>query len=96
MPQKIAPSALKAQELMALLQTPVTIPPDGAPGLLPAVDSMGPRSLRMRCGFHKRPNMAQTVPPQARPACKSVRRPCGMRRPLRKANAAASACSPSI
>ena len=35
--QKIAPSAVKAQELAALLPTPVTITTDGAPGLIKAV-----------------------------------------------------------
>lgn len=50
------------------LQTPVTMTPDGAPGLIKAIDRMGPRSLRMRCWFHKRQTLMQKVPPQAWPA----------------------------
>ena len=54
------------------LQTPVTITTDGAPGLIKAVDSMWPRSLRIRCWFHKMQNLAQKVPPQAWPAFKAL------------------------
>lgn len=54
------------------LQTPVTITTDGAPGLIKAVDSMWPRSLRMRCWFHKMHNLQQQVPPQAWPAFKAL------------------------
>jgi transposase-like protein len=53
------------------LQTPVTIPTAGAPGVLPAVDSRWPRSRRMRGWFQKRPPLHQQVPPQAWPACKA-------------------------
>lgn len=54
------------------LQTPVTITTDGAPGLIQAVDSMWPRSLRIRCWFHKMQNLHQKVPPQAWPAFKAL------------------------
>jgi transposase-like protein len=54
------------------LQTPVTITTDGAPGLIKAVDSMWPRSLRIRCWFHKMQNLMQKVPPQAWPAFKAL------------------------
>jgi transposase-like protein len=54
------------------LQPPVTITTDGVPGLIQAVEALWPCSLRMRCGFHKRQNVAQQVPPQAWPACKAL------------------------
>jgi transposase-like protein len=54
------------------LQTPVTITTDGAPGLIKAVDAMWPRSLRIRCWFHKMQTLHQKVPPQAWPAFKAL------------------------
>jgi putative transposase len=54
------------------LQTPVTITPDGAPGLLKAVEAMRPRSLRMRCWFHTMQHLYQKVPPQAWPAFQAL------------------------
>jgi putative transposase len=54
------------------LQPPSPIPTDGAPGLSKAIDAMWPRSLRLRCWFHKRQNLPQKVPPQAWPACKAL------------------------
>ena len=67
-----ASAASGLEGLLALvqrgLQTPVTITTDGAPGLLKAVEAMWPRSLRMRCGFHKLPHLPQKGPPQAWPA----------------------------
>jgi transposase-like protein len=54
------------------LQTPVTIMTDGTPGLIKAIDAMWPRSLRMRCWFHKMQNLMQKVPPQAWPAFKAL------------------------
>jgi putative transposase len=54
------------------LQPPITITTDGAPGLCKAVDAMWPRSLRIRCWFHKMQNLAQKVPPQAWPAFKAL------------------------
>src|SRR5713101_6817183 len=49
------------------LQTPVTITTDGAVGLTKAIDAIWPKSLRIRCGFHKMQNFQQKVPPQAGP-----------------------------
>ena len=54
------------------LQTPVTMTTDGAPGLIQAMAAMWPRSLRMRCWFHKMQHLHQKVPPQAWPACKAL------------------------
>lgn len=54
------------------LQTPVTITTDGAPGLIKAVDFVWPRSLRIRCWFHKMQNLMQKIPPQAWPAFKAL------------------------
>jgi transposase-like protein len=54
------------------LQTPVTITTDGAVGLTKAVDAIWPRSLRIRCWFHKMQNLQQKVPPQAWPEFKAL------------------------
>jgi transposase-like protein len=54
------------------VQTPVTIPTDGAAGLTNAIDALWPKSLRSRCGFHKRQNLQQQVPPQAWPEFKAL------------------------
>ena len=54
------------------LQTPVTITTDGAVGLTKAVDAIWPKSLRIRCWFHKMQNLLQKVPPQAWPAFKAL------------------------
>jgi putative transposase len=54
------------------LQTPVTITTDGAPGLTKAIDAIWPKSLRIRCWFHKMQNLQQKVPPQAWPEFKTL------------------------
>lgn len=54
------------------VQTPVTITTDGAPGLIKAVEAMWPKSLRIRCWFHKMQNLMQKVPPQAWPEFKAL------------------------
>ncbi len=54
------------------LQTPVTIRTDGAVGLTKAIDAMWPKSLRIRCWFHKMQNLPQKVPPQAWPEFKAL------------------------
>jgi transposase-like protein len=54
------------------LQTPVTITTDGAVGLTKAIDAIWPKSLRIRCWFHKMQNLQQKVPPQAWPAFKAL------------------------
>ena len=38
------------------MRTPATITTEGAVGLTKASDARGPKSLRMRCWFHKRQN----------------------------------------
>jgi len=53
-------------------QTTVTITTDGAPGLINATDALWPRSLRIRCWFHKMQKRHHKVPPQAWPACKAL------------------------
>jgi putative transposase len=49
------------------LQTPVTITTEGAAGLSKAVEARWPKSLRLRCWFHKMQNLQQQGPPQAWP-----------------------------
>src|SRR5262245_21308097 len=54
------------------LQTPVTITTDGAAGLTKAIDAIWPKSLRIRCWFHKMQNLQQKGPPQAWPEFKAL------------------------
>jgi putative transposase len=54
------------------MQTPVTITTDGALGLTKAIDAMWPKSLRMRCWFHKMQNLQQKVPAGAWPEFKAL------------------------
>jgi putative transposase len=54
------------------LQTPVTITTDGAAGLTKAIDAIWPKTLRIRCWFHKMQNLQQKVPPQAWPEFKAL------------------------
>jgi putative transposase len=54
------------------MQVPVTITTDGAVGLTKAVDTMWPKSLRIRCWFHKMQNLQQKVPAQAWPEFKAL------------------------
>jgi putative transposase len=54
------------------MQVPVTITTDGAVGLTKAVDAMWPKSLRIRCWFHKMQNLQQKVPAQAWPEFKAL------------------------
>lgn len=54
------------------MQTPVTITTDGAAGLTKAIDAMWPKSLRMRCWFHKMQNLQQKVPALAWPEFKAL------------------------
>ena len=51
---------------------PVTLTTEGALGLTKAIDTMWPKSLRIRCWFHKMQNLEQKVPEQAWPACKAL------------------------
>jgi transposase-like protein len=54
------------------MQTPVTITTDGAAGLTKAIDAMWPKSLRIRCWFHKMQNLQQKVPALAWPDFKAL------------------------
>jgi putative transposase len=54
------------------VQPPVTVTTDGAPGLTKAIDAIWPKSLRIRCWFHKVQNLQQKVPPQAWPEFKAL------------------------
>jgi putative transposase len=54
------------------MPTPVTITTDGAIGLTKAIDAMWPKSLRIRCWFHKMQNLQQKVPALAWPAFKAL------------------------
>jgi putative transposase len=54
------------------MQTPVTVTTDGALGLTKAIDAMWPKSLRLRCWFHKMQNLQQKVPALAWPEVKAL------------------------
>lgn len=54
------------------MRIPATITTDGAVGLTKAIDAVWPKSLRIRCWFHKRQNLQQKVPAQAWPAFKAL------------------------
>ena len=54
------------------LRPPATITTDGAIGLTQAIDAMWPKSLRIRCWFHKMQNFQQKVPAQAWPEVKAL------------------------
>jgi putative transposase len=53
------------------MRSPVTITTDGALGLTKAIATMWPKSLRVRCWWHKMKNLQQQVPDQAGPAFKA-------------------------
>jgi putative transposase len=54
------------------LRPPATITTDGALGLTQAIDAVWPKSLRIRCWFHKMQNLQQKVPAQAWPEVKAL------------------------
>ena len=54
------------------MPVPVTITTDGAIGLTKAIDAMWPKSLRIRCWFHKMQNLQQKVPAHLWPEVKAV------------------------
>ena len=54
------------------LRPPATITTDGAIGLTQAIDAVWPRSLRIRCWFHKMQNFQQKVPAPAWPEVKAL------------------------
>lgn len=46
-------------------RTPLTVTTDGAPGVIKAVETIWPKSKRVRCWFHKMQNLQSKVPPPA-------------------------------
>ncbi|MBM4256796.1 MAG: IS256 family transposase [Deltaproteobacteria bacterium] len=54
------------------MRTPITITTDGAGGLTKAIDAVWPKSLRIRCWFHKMQNFQQKVPARAWPEVKAL------------------------
>jgi transposase-like protein len=54
------------------LPTPVTLTTAGAVGLTKAIDTIWPKSLRIRCWCHKMQHLQQQVPPQAWPEFKAL------------------------
>jgi len=54
------------------MPVPVTITTDGAIGLTKAIDAMWPKSLRIRCWFHKMQNLQQKVPAHLWPEVKAL------------------------
>jgi transposase-like protein len=54
------------------MRPPITITTDGAGGLTKAIATMWPKSLRIRCGFHKMQNFQQKVPARAWPEVKAL------------------------
>ncbi len=54
------------------MPVPVTITTDGATGLTKAIDAMWPKSLRIRCWFHKMQNLQQKVPAHLWPEVKAL------------------------
>jgi putative transposase len=54
------------------MQPPVTITTDGAVGLTKAIDAVWPKSLRIRCWFHKMQNLQQKIPAHLWPEVKAL------------------------
>ena len=54
------------------LRPPAPITTDGAIGLTQALDAVWPKSLRIRCWFHKMQNLQQKVPAQVWPEVKAL------------------------
>jgi putative transposase len=53
------------------LRVPLSITSDGAPGCIKAIEAVFPKSLRLRCWFHKMQNLASKVPPALWPELKA-------------------------
>lgn len=49
------------------LRAPTTVTSDGAPGLLNAIEAVFPRSIRIRCWFHRLANVRSKLPAEAAP-----------------------------
>jgi putative transposase len=54
------------------LRPPAPITTEGAIGLTQAIDAVWPKSLRIRCWFHKMQNLQQKVPAQAWPEVQAL------------------------
>ena len=54
------------------LRTPLTVTTDGAAGMIKAIETLWPKSLRIRCWFHKMQNLRAKVPEPAWPAFKAL------------------------
>jgi transposase-like protein len=52
------------------LPTPTSITSDGAPGLMKAIDAVFPKSIRIRCWFHRMENFSNKVPIEVWPQIK--------------------------
>lgn len=53
------------------LRTPLSITSDGAPGCIKAIGEMFPKSIRIRCWFHRMQNFASKVSPSVWPELKA-------------------------
>ena len=53
------------------LRTPTTVTTDGAPGLIKAVEAVFPKSLRIRCWYHRMQNFCSKVPEEIWPEIKA-------------------------
>jgi transposase-like protein len=49
------------------LRMPTTVTTDGAPGMIKAVEAVFPRSVRIRCWFHRLANIRAKLPDEAAP-----------------------------
>ncbi len=54
------------------LPVPLAITSDGAPGVIKAIDALWPKSLRIRCWFHKMQNIVAKLPADAVEAVKAA------------------------
>lgn len=53
------------------LRTPTTVTTDGAPGVIKAVEAVFPKSLRIRCWYHRMKNLSSKVPEEVWPEIKA-------------------------
>ena len=53
------------------LRVPITVTTDGAPGLIKAVEAVFPKSLRIRCWYHRMQNFCTKVPGEIWPEIKA-------------------------
>ena len=53
------------------LRTPTSVTSDGAPGLIKAIEAVFPKSLRIRCWYHRMENFRNKVPEEIWPELKA-------------------------